>query len=172
MGLYERYVTTFFQQKGRHPSSLSEMQRNALQSLRDDSSIVISKPDKGNGVVIMNKSDYHAKILYILDDKTKFSRVKSDNNLSNLSRFQRFLRRLKFKSFLRKMTTGVSIHQQPRYWLCMAYLKYISRWFHLDPFYRQPEVTIRNARSGSHKTSVSFESIRRISKIHSPSSIT
>ena len=89
MGLYERYVTTFFQQKGRHPSSLSEMQRNALQSLRDDSSIVISKPDKGNGVVIMNKSDYQAKMLHILDDKTKFSRVKSDNNLSNLSRFQK-----------------------------------------------------------------------------------
>ena len=64
MGLYERYVPTFFQQKGRHPSSLSEMQRNALQSLRDDSSIVISKPDKGNGVVIMNKSDYQAKMLH------------------------------------------------------------------------------------------------------------
>ena len=76
------------------------MQRNALQSLRDDSSIVISKPDKGNGVVIMNKSDYQAKMLHILDDKTKFSRVKSDNNLSNLSRFQRFLRRLKSKKLL------------------------------------------------------------------------
>ena len=99
MGLYERYVTTFFQQKGRHPSSLSEMQRNALQSLRDDSSIVISKPDKGKGVVIM-KSDYHAKMLQILDDKTKFSRIESDNNLSNLSRFQRFLRRPKSKKLL------------------------------------------------------------------------
>ena len=66
MGLYERYVTTFFQQKGRHPSSLSEMQRNALHSPRDDSSIVISKPDKGNVVVIMNKSGYQAKMLHIL----------------------------------------------------------------------------------------------------------
>ena len=100
MGLYERYVPTFFQEKGRHPSSLSEMQRNALQSLRDDSSIVISKPDKRNEVVIMNKSDYHSKMLHILDDKTKFSRVKSDNNLSNLSRFQRFLRCLKSKKLL------------------------------------------------------------------------
>ena len=81
MSLYERYVTTFFQQKGRHPSSLSEVQRNALQSLRDDSAIVISKPDKGNGIVIMNKSDYFSKMLPILNDKTKFSRVKSDNNL-------------------------------------------------------------------------------------------
>ena len=39
-------------------------------------------------------------MLHILDDKTKFSRVKSDNNLSNLSRFQRFLRRLKSKKLL------------------------------------------------------------------------
>ena len=60
--------------------------------LRDDSSIVISKPGKGNGVVIMNKNDYHSKMLHILNDKTKFSRVKSANNLPNLSSFQRFLR--------------------------------------------------------------------------------
>ena len=49
----------------------------------------------------MNKSDYHSKMLHILNDKTKFSRVKSDNNkLSNLSGFQRFLRRLKPKKLL------------------------------------------------------------------------
>ena len=106
MGLSERYVTTFFQQKGRHPSSLSEEQRNALQSLRDDSSIVISKPDKGNRVVIMNKRDYHSKMLHIFNDKTKFSRVKSDYILSNLSRFHRFLRRLKSKKFLEEDDYG------------------------------------------------------------------
>ena len=92
-------MTTFFQHKSKHPLSSSEVQRNALQSLRDDSSIVISKPDKEN-VVIINKSDYHSKMLHILHDKTKFSCVKSDNNLSNLSRFQRFLRRLKSKKLL------------------------------------------------------------------------
>ena len=155
-----------------HPSSLSEMQRNALQSLRDDSSIVISKPDEGNGVVIMNKSDYHAKMLHILDDKTKFSRVKSDNNLSNLSRFQRFLRRLKSKKLLEEDDYR-RIYPSATSLPAMYGLPKIHKpTVPLDPFYRQPEVTIRNARSGSHKTSVFFENIRRISKIHLPSSIT
>ena len=36
-------------------------------SLRDDSSIVISKPDKENEVIIMNKSDYHSTMLHILN---------------------------------------------------------------------------------------------------------
>ena len=172
MSLYERYVTIFFQQNGRHPSSFSQVQRNALQSLRDDSSVVISKPDKGNGVVIMNKSDYHSKMRHILNDKTKFSGFKSDNNLFNLSRFQRFLRRFKSKKLLEEddyrhiypsATSLPAMHG--------LYLKYISRLFHLDPSYRLPEVTIRSTRSDSHKTLLSFESIRRISKIYSPSSI-
>ena len=48
----------------------------------------------------MNNSDYHSKMLHILNDKTKFSRVKSDNNLFNFSRFQKFLRCLRSKKLL------------------------------------------------------------------------
>ena len=75
------------------------------------------------------------------------------------------------KSFLRKTTTGVFIHLQTPYWLCMAYQKYTSRQFHSDPFYRLPKATITNAQGGCHKTLVCFESIKRISQIHTPSSI-
>ena len=43
---------------------------------RDD--LYISKPDKGNGVVILNRSDYVSKMSEILSDNTKFIPVNDD----------------------------------------------------------------------------------------------
>ena len=59
----------------------SESHHNVLQALKpisQDPSIVVTKPDKGNGVVILNKSDYHAKMDGILSDCTKFSPVNQE----------------------------------------------------------------------------------------------
>ena len=47
----------------------------ALRALRADPSIVVTKPDKGNGVVVMDRSDYVAKMLTILSDEQKFQRL-------------------------------------------------------------------------------------------------
>ena len=44
----------------------------AIKSLRCNEQIVITKPDKESGVVILNKSDYIKKMGSILEDKTKF----------------------------------------------------------------------------------------------------
>ena len=44
----------------------------AIKSLRCNEQILITKPDKGSGVVILNKSDYIKKMGSILEDKTKF----------------------------------------------------------------------------------------------------
>ena len=43
-----------------------------LRNLSKDKSIIICKPDKGQGVVILNRSDYITKMNTILDDPTKF----------------------------------------------------------------------------------------------------
>ena len=40
----------------------------ALNSLHSNENIVITKPDKGSGVVILNKNDFIDKMLEILDD--------------------------------------------------------------------------------------------------------
>ena len=45
---------------------------NILKDLSKDSNISICRPDKGNGVVIMNKNDYINKVQTILQDQTKF----------------------------------------------------------------------------------------------------
>ena len=55
-----------------------------LRNLSSDSSIIISKPDKGNGVVILNKQDYISKMNEILDDSTKFKKIHTDKLLYTL----------------------------------------------------------------------------------------
>ena len=42
--------------------SFEEEERQAMQSLRDDSSIVIKEADKGSAVVVWNREDYLSKI--------------------------------------------------------------------------------------------------------------
>ena len=66
----------------------------AVDSLRRDKSIVISKPDKGQSVAILKKTDYISKTEAILQDKTIFQAVESDNNVDQLSKFQGCLYRL------------------------------------------------------------------------------
>ena len=50
----------------------------ALKSLSKRENLVICKPDKGNGVVLMNKNDYHDKMNTILLDREKFAPITSD----------------------------------------------------------------------------------------------
>ena len=46
-----------------------------LQNLAKDSSIHITRPDKGRGVVILDKTDYIEKAEHILKDPTKFEKL-------------------------------------------------------------------------------------------------
>ena len=48
---------------------------NLLKKLANNKNLVICKPDKGKGVVLLNKSDYNNKMEYILSDTTKFQKV-------------------------------------------------------------------------------------------------
>ena len=44
----------------------------AINRLQKNDDIIITKPHKGSGVVLLNKSDYVDKINEILDDQSKF----------------------------------------------------------------------------------------------------
>ena len=61
-------------------NALSEEELAALKSLSVDKSIIISRPDKGNGVVLMDRSDYNDKMHTILSDTSKFEKT-NDTNL-------------------------------------------------------------------------------------------
>ena len=59
----------------------------ALNSLHSNENIVITKPDKGSGVVILNKNDFIDKMLVILDDPSKFDKLgptSSKDNTANI----------------------------------------------------------------------------------------
>lgn len=49
-----------------------------LKNLGNDNSIIVTRPDKGKGVVILNRSAYLCKMKHIIDDKSKFKIIKCD----------------------------------------------------------------------------------------------
>ena len=46
-----------------------------FKQLKNDKSIIITKPDKGSGVVILNSQDYINKMDNIINDRTKFKHI-------------------------------------------------------------------------------------------------
>jgi len=64
----------------------------AIQSLKNNPSLVICKQDKGNEVVLLNKTNYVTKMESLFSDTNKFKKIDSDNNLKHLNHFQGFLR--------------------------------------------------------------------------------
>ena len=61
---------------------------------RKNKNIVILKPDKENGLVVLDQSDYDQGILKIINDTSKFRHIKENPTLSREGRLQR-LRKLK-----------------------------------------------------------------------------
>ena len=86
-----------------HDIAMQKEWFSAITKLRRNDSITITKPDKGSGVVILNKSDYTNKMNNILHDETKFELVglvsTCDNTAAIESRFQKRLLEL-FKAKL------------------------------------------------------------------------
>ena len=55
---------------------------------------MISKPYKGNGVVLMNKVIYHDAMNQLFSNKTKFKVIKNDPTLTRLKKVQNYLNNL------------------------------------------------------------------------------
>ena len=66
----------------------------ALLSIRENKLLIICKLDKGNGIVLMNKTNYVQKMNAILSYSKRFILLKSDKNVKNLEKFQNCLNRL------------------------------------------------------------------------------
>ena len=57
----------------------------ALNNLVKNQYLVIQKADKGNNIVILNRSDYISKLSKILEDTSKFKRVNIEEGKTNMS---------------------------------------------------------------------------------------
>ena len=71
------------------------MKHGILKKLKNDRSIVILRPDKGNAVVASDRIQYDNAIKEIINDKTKFKEFPQDVTIKREARLQRFLRTLK-----------------------------------------------------------------------------
>ena len=59
-----------------------------IKSLWTNEKILITKPDKGAGVVIFNKNDYNDKMKTILNDITKFLDLGPVTNKDNIAKIE------------------------------------------------------------------------------------
>lgn len=69
-------VLSGLQKRARTHSSVAE--RQAIRSLRSNSSIAIIPADKGNATVPLDRSDYHEKMLALLGDQQTYAPLARD----------------------------------------------------------------------------------------------
>ena len=81
------------------PSVSTLKKHGILKRLRNNREIVILRPDKGNGVVIMNRKDYICGTNNIINDRFKFKLLAEDPTSLREGQLQRFLRKLKNEEF-------------------------------------------------------------------------
>ena len=72
-------------------------QHSVLRDLRKNKDIVITKPGKGNGVVILDWKLYNNAIEEIISDTSKFQKLNEDETSKLEASLQSFLRNLKQK---------------------------------------------------------------------------
>ena len=71
------------------------IKHHILKKLCNDKEIVILRPSKGSGVVVLNRRDYEKSIKNLINDKTKFKELTEDVTIKRESKLQCFLQTLK-----------------------------------------------------------------------------
>ena len=66
-------------------------QHRVLRNLRENKDIVITKPDKGNGFVILDRKLYDNAIKEIISDTSKFEKLDEDPTLKQEASLQNFV---------------------------------------------------------------------------------
>ena len=85
------------------PSPHILRQHHVLRNLRKNKDIVLTKPDKGNGVSILDRKLYNKAIEAIISDTSKFEKLNQDPTLKHEASLQRFLCKLKQKNFFNEI---------------------------------------------------------------------
>ena len=85
------------------PSPHILRQHRVLRNLGKNKDVVITKPDKGNRVVILDQKLYNNAIEEIISDTSKFKKLNEDAALKREASLQCFLCKLKQKNFLIKL---------------------------------------------------------------------
>ena len=65
-----------------------------IKSLKQDNNIIITRPDKGNGVVILDRQDYILKMTELLSDTSKYRTLPHTDTLKHIKAIEDKLNRL------------------------------------------------------------------------------
>ena len=84
---------------------LSKDEWAALSDLRSDDSIIITRPDKGNGVVIVSRLDYRNKMKKLISDGTKFKQLKQHSTKSREESLSGYLCKIKKDGMMTQHST-------------------------------------------------------------------
>ena len=79
------------------PSKASLKKHGILKRLRSNDNIIVTHPDKGEGVIILNKGDYVKMINDLIEDKSKFKLLNKDPTITRQTKLQKYLCSLKKK---------------------------------------------------------------------------
>ena len=90
--LAQNYISSY------RPSSNDLKKHRILRTLKNNPNIIILKPDKGNGVVILDRNIYLDSCFNLLNDKSKFRPLDNDPTLLREGRLKRFITQLKKNS--------------------------------------------------------------------------
>ena len=85
------------------PSPCILRQHRILQNLKKNKDIVITKPNKGNGAVILDQKLYNNAIEEFISETSKFEKLNKDPTLKCKASLQCFLCKMKQKTFLMKL---------------------------------------------------------------------
>ena len=115
----------------------------AIKSLRMNEEILITKPDKGAGIVILNKNDYNDKMKTILNDTTKFLDLgpvmNNDNTAKIESWIQRRLLQLRKEYLISKQVYEAIQPLALSDRACMVFRKYTKRTYPYVRFCLRPD---------------------------------
>ena len=101
---------------------------------------MILRPDKGKGIIMLNRKDYICGMNNVINDRSKFKLFTSDPTSLREGQLQRFLRKLKNEGFFNEMYIKVFILwvlDQPQCTAYLNYIKYSTLYQHLDQHYCQ-----------------------------------
>ena len=95
-------------------SNLTQGERNALHTLRDDTSIITKEADEGSGVVVWDREDYLAEAKKQLDDKEVYQELRGDAESPLEKNIKKVIRKLRNRGDISHETIDYFSVNNPR----------------------------------------------------------
>ncbi|UYV79129.1 hypothetical protein LAZ67_17001196 [Cordylochernes scorpioides] len=138
-----RHAVTQVLRRPYHPVSYTRDHRSLILKLKKTSSLVITKADKGNQTVLMDRADYEGKMMNILADTSTFTNIPTSAKDAMVKGYKSSLRNLmkaklitkeQFTQFTGSLTRDAYIYGAPKIHKSGVPLRPIIA-YHLSPAY-------------------------------------